>query len=96
MRHRSIDWDEIKRSYKENNIKIINFPITDMSVDEIRYKAYEGALVLNELVNKYEVKLYHLTMNLISIESICSLYSRNLESTACCGGILELSSAIYN
>jgi len=55
MRHRSIDWDEIRRDYKECNIKVINFPITDMSVEDIRYKAYEGAIVLNEIVNKYGV-----------------------------------------
>jgi len=61
MKHRSIDWEELKRCYRDSKIKVINFSITDMCVEDIRCKAYDAATVLNELVNKYQKVYVHCT-----------------------------------
>lgn len=57
MKHRSVDWDELRRNYKDNKIKVVNFSIIDMSADDIKFKAYDGANILHNLVKKYEVSL---------------------------------------
>lgn len=56
MKYRSLDWEELKQFYRENNVKVVNFTIMDMSAEDIRFKAYDGANILNELVVKYEVR----------------------------------------
>ncbi len=71
MKHRSVNFSELKRIYHENQIRIINFPIKDMSIDELRYKAYEGAYILNELLNKYGgVFIFNFRKALISVRKL--------------------------
>ena len=53
MKYRSIDWNEIKEIYKKYEIKAVNFAIVDMSPDDMAYKAFDAATLLNELVTKY-------------------------------------------
>jgi hypothetical protein len=56
MKYRSINWDLISQYYYMTNIKALNFSITDMCPEDIFLKAYDGAVFLNELVEKYKVK----------------------------------------
>lgn len=55
MRYRSIDWELLNEHYYLANIKAINFSIIDMSVEDIYFKAHDGAVFLNELIQKYQV-----------------------------------------
>jgi len=74
MKHRSIDWEELRRCYKESKIKVINFSITDMCVEDIRCKAYDAANVLNELVNKYQKVYVHCTAGVWRAPHVVAAY----------------------
>lgn len=57
MKYRSINWDLLSQYYYMTNIKALNFSIMDMCPEDLFLKAYDGAVYLNELIEKYKVKI---------------------------------------
>ena len=55
MKYRSIEWDLLREYYYNSKIKPVNFSIIDMCAEDIYFKAYDGATLLNDLIKKYGV-----------------------------------------
>lgn len=56
MKYRFLDWNDLRNDYREKSIKVVNYSILDMNAEDIKFKAYEGANLLQELVEKYGVR----------------------------------------
>jgi protein-tyrosine phosphatase len=61
MRHRSINWEDMKEHYELRGIKAVNFEIVDMSPEDMEIKAYQAAKLLKELMEDNKVTYVHCT-----------------------------------
>ena len=55
MRHRLINWDEMKKYYESKQILAVNFEIIDMSKEDMEIKAFHAASLLKQLIQNHNV-----------------------------------------
>ena len=59
MRHRSINWEEIKKYYESKQILAVNFEIIDMNKEDMEIKAFHAASLLKQLIQNYNVNNFY-------------------------------------
>lgn len=55
MSNRLLDWDELKEYYGEKGIRVSNFSVTDVDVEDLIFKGHQGAKKIYDLCQEYEV-----------------------------------------
>jgi len=61
MRHRSVDWEYMRKYYESKDIKAVNFEILDMNKEDMELKAYQAATHLKELIESQKKVYVHST-----------------------------------
>ena len=52
IKHRGIDWDAMQHYYRERGIQAIHFPIHDFNEADLTARLFDGAKVLNDMINR--------------------------------------------
>ena len=74
IKHRQIDWVNIKKYYSENNIKLVHFPIHDFNHENLVERLPEGAKELNNLLREKRVVYVHCTAGMGRAPAIVVMY----------------------
>lgn len=56
--HRGVNWPQMLEFYKDYKIKPVHFPIHDFNEGDLSSKLFEGAKIINDLINKEGLKVY--------------------------------------
>ena len=49
--HRGVNWPKMLEYYAARNINAVHFPIHDFNENDLTSKLFEGANVLNDMIN---------------------------------------------
>ena len=70
--HRGIDWPRMQQYYQARGIEAIHFPIQDFNEDDLTARLFNGAIVLNDMINNKGLKVYvHCTAGMGESPSDC-------------------------
>jgi hypothetical protein len=50
--HRGIKWDNMLRYYRDQLITAVHFPIHDFNEEDLKSKLFDGASLLNKMINE--------------------------------------------
>lgn len=56
--HRGINWERMLAHYKAHGITAIHYPIHDFNEVDLKEKLYNGAMLLNKMLNEQNMNVY--------------------------------------